>query len=79
MEENVKIKISKWFDEKWQNKKCSVCNKDDWTLAENFVTTVNLDINGIQLGGNIYPQVAITCANCGNTKYFNAVVMDVFK
>ncbi len=32
---------------------------------------------GLIVGGPTYPQVMIVCTVCGNTKYFNAVIMGV--
>lgn len=68
-----------WFTKKWplQNRACEVCSSSNWSLSEDLVTPVALSAGSLMLGGRSYPQLMLICKNCGNTKYFNAVIMGI--
>lgn len=72
----LEVLNSKWPAEK---KICEVCGSGNWTLAEDLVMPVPFSGNALMIGGPTYPQVMVICNGCGNTKYFNAVMMGVLQ
>ncbi len=73
-------KIIKWFKSKWtKNQKCTICGSHDWIIEETFVTSIVVEGKNIKPNGNIYPQIMVICGNCGNSNYFNALIMGLAK
>ena len=58
------------------DKKCEFCAGGGWTVSPDLVAPV-VFTGGYVLGGDAYPQFMMMCNNCGNTKYFNAVVAKI--
>lgn len=54
--------------------KCPACAAEAVTVADQIVSPIRLESGSFHLGGPIYPQVMLVCTNCGNTRYFNAVI-----
>lgn len=73
--ENEK-KVATWIDTKCSKMICEGCGTRRWSTTKDVVVPIPLKDNSLLLGGgNSYPQVQVVCMNCGNTKYFNTVVM----
>jgi hypothetical protein len=72
-QEALKILNSKWV----KDKDCEICGKSNWTIAEDLVMPMPFTGGGLVIGGPSYPQLQVICGNCGNTKYFNAVILGV--
>jgi hypothetical protein len=70
-------KALSWLNDKWGKKKrqCEICEKSQWTLSKDVVTPIIYQ----ESSGRTYPQFFVICKNCGNTKYFNAVVSGMVK
>lgn len=79
-EQKKKIALD-WLGEKWPiNKRvCDVCGHSQWNLAEDIIAPMAFSEGSIMLGGRSYPQLMVICTNCGNTKYFNAVMIGLVK
>ena len=75
MKPKEKQKISEWINKKCRNMKCECCGSKIWNLNEHIIAPVNVQNGSLALGGSMTPQVILTCSNCGNTKYFNAVMI----
>ena len=69
-------KAVEWLNKKWLNKKCECCGNNNWDTADFLVAPLRFE-GSMTIGGKIMPQVVATCSNCGNTKYFNAVMMNI--
>lgn len=69
-------KALEWLKLKWPhaNQTCEICHFKTWTIAEDLVMPMPFSGNNITFGGSTYPQLMVICSNCGNTKYFNAVI-----
>ncbi|EEZ95964.1 hypothetical protein [Legionella longbeachae] len=67
-----------WINSKWLIKNCEICQTSQWELA-NFIVAAPRFEGGIIIGGPIAPHVMVMCKNCGNTKFFNAVIMGLIK
>ena len=70
-------KALKWLDEKWPKEKrhCEICGDNKWTLANDLVMPLPFTGGGLMVGGTNYPHTLVLCNNCGNSKFFNAVIM----
>jgi RNase P subunit RPR2 len=67
-------KISAWLAEKVPNLVCPICHHRDWLPPTHRVRIQASD----QLGGGFgYPQIVETCAYCGHTVFFNAIVIGI--
>lgn len=53
---------------------CSFCGNNTWNISSKIFELLEFNANGLQLGGSVYPVVPITCNNCGNTLFINALV-----
>lgn len=75
MKKEDREKIIEWLETKWTKDKwiCEICGTDDWHLSPFITAELKLENGSISMGGEIIPKISISCANCGNTKYFNAV------
>ena len=70
----------KHLDATWKNKQCECCQKKNWTLGADIVTPTVLSTGGgVVIGGPQYPAIMVICNNCGNTKFFNAVVSKIIE
>lgn len=69
----------KWLEEKWSKdkRKCEMCNNENWALADELITQFPFSPSQVQIGGKSFPLMILTCNDCGNTKFINAVVSKV--
>jgi hypothetical protein len=58
---------------------CEICGTGSWLVKGDIVAPMNLINGNMTVGGNITPQFMIMCQNCGNTKYFNALISGVLE
>jgi len=59
---------------KWKGKACPMCNSGPWNLGDGIYELREFHGGSLVIGPNkIIPVVAVTCANCGNTQFINAV------
>lgn len=68
------------LNKKWtQPKECECCGMKSWQMSNNVVSPNTANNDSIAIGGLVFPQITVTCVNCGNTKYFNAIVLGIIK
>lgn len=68
------------LNEKWKSKVCPMCGGNAWTYDDSLCTPLTLGTNNsINLGGKILPLVPVTCTNCGNTVFINALVANAYE
>ena len=63
-------KAEKWLDSHWKDghAACHVCGNEQWHIINDILEMRTYgDFNG-----PIYPYLAVLCATCGNTLFFNA-------
>ena len=53
---------------------CPLCGNNKWNINDRVFQAIEYDHKGILLGGAAYPIVPLTCVNCGNTYFINALV-----
>lgn len=55
---------------------CAMCGTSSWILADGWVfLSLTDNFNGLEVGGPGLPCVALSCAKCGDTHLFNALVL----
>jgi len=76
-----------WFNEHWpQPRKCGVCTQMNWAMSPSFAhvplasigggaATATWATIGTQPSVRTFWCVVVTCLTCGNTIFFNALVM----
>ena len=74
-------KIVAWLTEKIpQPHLCPSCRHNNWDVGQFLIQPTTLGAGGnILLGGIGYPQVLLTCTNCGHTLMYNSVLMGLSK
>ncbi len=51
---------------------CAMCgHANEWELGGFVPLTISETPTALQLGGNVYPLIAVYCRNCGNTHFVN--------
>ena len=66
--------VVKKLSEKWLlGKKCECCGSTNWSTIDVVIA------HNVAKSESGLPQIAVVCALCGNTKYFNAIVLGVMK
>ena len=65
-------KAKEWVKSKFISGKCEICESKRWSVEKKCAAIFIL--NKI-FGGSCYPKVIMICESCGNTKFFNAVIM----
>lgn len=76
-DDKKKALFLKHLNEKWKNKICECCGQTSWNVPEDLVMPMLFIGGGITIGGVQYPQGMAVCTNCGNTKYFNAIIAGI--
>lgn len=72
-------KALQWLDDKWkkEHRKCEICCGIQWTFAPELVMPLPYVGGNISIGGPAFPHILLTCNTCGNSKFFNAVLMGI--
>lgn len=73
--ERLRDLISKKLGEKIKNYSCVMCGTKSWNLEPYIVPLLLSKDISVRLGGQALPLVPLTCNNCGNTHFFNLVIL----
>lgn len=75
-----KSKLFKWLNKKWPKNKriCEICRHKNWTFTDRLVTPIMFN-NGRLHFNILHPSILVICCFCGNTKTFNAKLMDLIE
>lgn len=75
------IKIINFLDKKWpEPRTCPVCNHDDWTISKRVYEIREHHEKGVfNITGAIIPFIVVSCNYCSNTRFFNAIAMDIVR
>lgn len=67
-------KLINHLKEKWKGKPCQMCGTGNWNISDSIFELREYNKGNIVIGGGpIIPIVPITCDNCGNTVFVNAI------
>ena len=58
---------------------CPLCKKKQWSISDTVWQLPEYFQGGLRVGGPIFPVISITCNNCGNTYFLNAVVAGIVR
>ena len=72
--------ITKLEQPGWGNA-CAVCKQSHWNISDTIFELREFQSGNLVIGSQsiIYPVIAMTCANCGNTVFLNAIIMGVLE
>jgi len=73
--EQVQELINKINQKSGNNLQCNICHGKSWSVTENIFQMLEYKDGKIVLGGSvsILPLIPITCNDCGNTIFINAI------
>ena len=61
-----------------QPRRCAVCGEGQWSLSDRIFELREYHGGGLAVGGvPIIPVVSAVCMHCGNTLFFNAIILGV--
>jgi hypothetical protein len=64
-----------WFAQHWEEpRNCPICKKVTWGIAPTFSQNPVSQL-GLHMPPRTNPCVAVICRTCGNTLFFNAIIM----
>lgn len=67
-------KLLSHLKSKWQGRPCLMCGTGNWNISDSIFELREYNQGNLVLGGGpIIPVVPITCDNCGNTVFVNAI------
>ena len=70
-----KTKLVKHLQGRWTNP-CPLCGVPGWTVSDSVFELREFNDGNMIIGGTpIIPVVPITCNNCGNTVFLNAITV----
>ena len=69
-------KAVEWITKKCGDLECECCKAKQWQITPD-ITAAPIFRGGMVLGGAVSPTFTLVCLNCGNTKFFNALVAKV--
>ena len=72
--------VNAWFLQHWpQPRSCPICQQQRWSIASKFARVplgpVNSGPRTVMEVARTYPAVLVACQTCGNTVFFNAILM----
>jgi hypothetical protein len=74
------LAAAKWFDDHWPYPRvCTTCAKQEFWVMSPVFAHIPLSLLGRHAPVRSFPAVVITCRNCGNSLFFNAVVMQLLE
>lgn len=56
---------------------CPLCGEIHWRISDKVFQVMEYEHGGLILGGAAVPVLPLTCMNCGNTYFINALVADL--
>jgi len=79
-EKKIEDKIIAFLNEKVpQMGACPLCKQNRWSVSDTIWEVQEFFQGGLKVGSPKMPFVSITCANCGNTIFLNAIVAGIVK
>ena len=66
------------FTELWTDKTCEICSNKDWNIDDTIFEMREFHGATTILGkGMLKPLLIVSCTKCSNTKFFNAINLDL--
>lgn len=68
-------KLLNHLREKWQGRPCPMCGVGNWNVSDSIFELREFNQGNLVMGGGpIFPVIPVTCDNCGNSVFINAIV-----
>lgn len=74
--------IVDFINSKWTNRICPMCGCREWSATEKVFELREFNDGNIVLGGPnnaITPVIPVTCKDCGNTVFINALTTGLLR
>lgn len=79
-EKKIEEKLKEFLDKKVPSMDpCPLCKENRWTVSDTIWEVQEFFQGGLRLGSPKMPFISITCANCGNTYFLNAIVAGIVR
>jgi len=72
-------KIITHLETKWAGRRCPMCSIGTWNVADSVFQLMEFNEGNMVIGGPIIPVIPVTCTNCGNVVFVNAIVAGAVK
>lgn len=71
-------KVIKHLSEKWGEHPCPMCGHHNWSISDKLFELREYNDGNLVIGnGPILALSPVTCNNCGNTVFVNAIVSNI--
>lgn len=74
--------IIDFLNEKWSGARCPLCGNSGWNITDKCFELREFNDGNLILGGpnsSVLPVIPVTCKNCGNTVFVNALMTGLLK
>lgn len=74
--------IINFLNERWHGAVCPLCGGQKWNVTDKYFELREFNDGNIVIGGpnnSIVPVIPVTCDNCGNTVFINALSAGLLK
>lgn len=74
--------IINFLNSKWNGAPCPMCHGREWNVTDKFFELREFNNGDLIIGGSnnaITPVIPVTCKNCGNTVFINALTTGLLK
>ena len=70
-----------YLNDKWHGARCPLCGEGVWNVTDKIFELREFNDGNFVLGPNsaITPVIPVTCSNCGNTVFVNALIAGLLK
>lgn len=72
-------KVINFLNMKWGGAVCPLCGGREWNITDRTFELREYNEGNLVVGGAIVPIIPVTCSNCGNTVFINALSTDLLK
>ena len=79
LEKLDKKKFIEHLNKKWGKRSCPMCGANSWNISEKTYELREFKEGPLVVGGSIVPIILVTCTNCGNSVFVNAIVANIVK
>jgi hypothetical protein len=62
----------------WENSKCRICGHERLSITDRIFQLPELPAPGTPTG-NVFPVLLVVCEKCGETTFFSAIALGVYK
>jgi ribosomal protein S27AE len=70
-------KVLAFLKNKWTNPRCPMCGGGGWNVEQGVFELRKFHGGNFIMGGPLIPIIPVSCQNCGNTVFVNAIMAGV--